>query len=124
MLLPQSHSPTTFFAGCSLEGDEQGDNEERRDHQQFVIVNVGDDLSLLRDHSVERGTSGGGYRVPELRDHRVLKHSVNGRHVLGNVGVIHLRIRDQQAVHHGDADAGADVARQTVETGAFCPLLG
>src|SRR6202042_558713 len=48
----------------SLENDEQWDHEERRDHQQLVIVDVGDDLRLLRDHGVATGASGCGDRIP------------------------------------------------------------
>jgi Protein of unknown function (DUF2924) len=34
------------------------DHDERRDHQQLVIVDVINDLRLLRDHGVECGASG------------------------------------------------------------------
>jgi hypothetical protein len=107
--------------GRLLEDDEQRDHGERRDHQQFVIIDVCNDLRLLRDHGIECGASGGGKRIPELCDGWIGEVSVYGGDVLHDFGVIHLRVRRQQAVHYRDAYAGADVARQTVETGAFRP---
>ena len=59
-------SPATV--GRLPEDDKQRDRGERRDHQQLVVVDIGNDLRLLRDHGVERGAAGGGQRVPELRD--------------------------------------------------------
>ena len=43
-----------------LEDDEQRDHGKRRDHQQLVIIDVSDDLRLLRDHAVKCGAAGGG----------------------------------------------------------------
>jgi hypothetical protein len=48
---------------------------------------------------------------------------VDGGDVLHDVGVVNLRVLCQQAVHHRDTDAGADVARKAVEAGAFRPWL-
>jgi len=42
--------------------------------------------------------------------------------MLGDVGVIDLRVAGQQAVHHRDADAGADVARQACRDRRLPPL--
>jgi hypothetical protein len=58
----------TAAVGRLPEDDEQRDYGECRDHQQLVIINVGDDLRLLRDHGVECGATGGGERIPELCD--------------------------------------------------------
>src|ERR1700730_9695415 len=97
--------------GRLLEDDEQRDHSERRDHQQFVIVDVGDDLRLLRDHGVECGASGGCKRIPELCDGWIGEDSVHGGDVLHDFGVVHLRVARQQSVNYRDADTGADVAR-------------
>ena len=39
------------------EDDKQRDHGECRDHQQLVIINIGNDLRLLRDHGVECGAT-------------------------------------------------------------------
>src|SRR4051794_13164999 len=90
----------TATMGRWLEDDEKGDHDERRDHQQLVIVDVSDDLRLASDHGVECGTSGGSERTPKPRYHRILEHPVDGSNVLRNVGVVYLRVRCQQTVHH------------------------
>jgi len=110
---------TAAVAGGPLKDDEKRDDDQRGDHQQLVIVDIGDDLRLLRDHGID----GGGERIPELGNGRVLKDSIDGRDVLDDVGVIDLRVRRQQAVDHRDADARADVAREAEEPGTFRPLL-
>jgi Protein of unknown function (DUF2924) len=48
------------FFGGSTRGPRfhRRDHDERRDHQQLVIVDVSNDLRLLRDHGVECGASG------------------------------------------------------------------
>ncbi len=102
-----------------LKHEKQRDHGKRRDHQQLVIVDVSNDLRLLRDHGVERGTASGGQRIPELCDRWALQRPVQRRYVLRDVGGIRLRITDQQSVHYRDADARADVAREIVEAGAL-----
>ena len=97
-------------AGRALEDNEQRDHGERRDHQQLVIVDIGNDLRLLRDRGVERGASGCGEWIPKTRDAWVGENPIDGSDVLHDVGVVNLRVLYQQAVHHRDADAGADVA--------------
>ena len=91
---------------------------------QLVIVDVSNDLRLLRDYGVERGAASGGQGIPELSDRWALERPVHPRDVLRDVGVIRLRITDQQSVDYGDADTGADIARQVVEAGAFGPVPG
>ncbi len=45
--------------------EQQGQGGEGGDHQEFVVVVVGDDLGLLVDHGVERGAAAGGEGIPE-----------------------------------------------------------
>jgi hypothetical protein len=73
MLFNDERVILTAPAGRPLENDEKRDHGERRDHQQLEIVDVSNDLRLVRDHRVECGASGGGERIPELLDHRVLE---------------------------------------------------
>ena len=49
----------SIAVGRFLEHDQQRKDGKHRDHQQLVIVDVGDDLCLLRDYGIERGTPGG-----------------------------------------------------------------
>ena len=44
--------------GCFFEDYQQRQHGDRCDHQQFVIVDIGNHLRLLRDDSVERGATG------------------------------------------------------------------
>ena len=97
-----------------LEHDQQGKYGKYRDHQQLIIVDVGDDLRLLRDHGVERSTSGGIERVPEAHDHRALERTIYGGNVLHDVGMIDLRVARQQSIHYRNANTGANVPRETV----------
>jgi hypothetical protein len=77
----------------------------------------------LRDNGVECGASGCGERISKPHNAWVGEDPVYGGDVLHDVGMVNLRVLCQQAVHARDADVGADVARQTVKTGAFRPLL-
>src|SRR5579875_911212 len=49
------------------EHDKQRNNGERRKHQELVVVDIGDDLGLLRDQRVQRRASGIGQRIQESR---------------------------------------------------------
>ena len=42
----------TVTVGRLLEHNKERDHRQRRDHQQLVVIDVGDDLRLLRDHGV------------------------------------------------------------------------
>src|SRR5271154_6870461 len=64
-------------AGRLLEEEDQREGEERQNHQQFEVVDVGDDLGLQCDGGVERGASGGGERTPQMRDGCVFDHAVD-----------------------------------------------
>ena len=44
---------STAAGGRPLENDEQRNDDKRRDHQQLVIVDVGNDLRLLRNHGIQ-----------------------------------------------------------------------
>src|SRR6202050_4374259 len=103
------------------EDDEQGQHGDHRDHQKLVVVDVSNDLRLLRDHGVESGASGCGERRPELPDAWIVECPVDGCDVLHDVGVIDLRIPCQQAVHHRDAYARTDITRQAVQAGGLRP---
>jgi hypothetical protein len=103
-----------FAARSFLEHDQQRKHGKHRDHQQLVVVYVGNDLRLLRDHGIECGASSGSQGIPELCNRRVVERPVHRRNVLHNVGMIDLRVARQQSVHDRDADAGADVPRETV----------
>jgi hypothetical protein len=65
-------APQKETSGWSLMGQgvipsrAQRDHRKRRDHQQLIIVDVSNDLRLLRDHGVELGAPGGGRGIPEL----------------------------------------------------------
>src|SRR5215471_11347975 len=59
-----------------LEDEDQRKRRERRDHQQLVIVDIGDDLRLTRDQGVKRGASCGANRVQELRDRRMFERAI------------------------------------------------
>ena len=107
-----------------LEDDEQRDHGKRRDHQQLVIIDVSDDLRLLRDHAVKCGAAGGGEGIPKLCDRRILERAVHCRDVLRDLCVIDLCVAGEQSINDRNADAGADIARETVESGAFSSLLG
>jgi len=75
------------------------------------------------NHGVERRPPGGGHGIPVLRDRRVLEYPV-GRGDMGrDLGVVHLRVADEERVDNRDADARSDIARQVVETGTFRALL-
>ena len=78
--------------GRLLEDDEQRDHDERRDHQQLEIVDIGDDLRLPRDHGIERGATCVGKWIPELCDGRAFEHPVHSCDVRNDVGVIGLRV--------------------------------
>ena len=71
-----------------MEDDEQRDHGERRDHQQLVVVDVGDDLRLPRDDGIERGASGRGQRIPELCDRGIIERAGHCRDILRDVGVM------------------------------------
>src|SRR5882762_7292208 len=45
-------------SGRASEDGEQRYHGERRDEQELVVIEVGDDLRLLGDHTVERGAPG------------------------------------------------------------------
>ena len=64
-------------ARWSREDDEQRDHRERCDHQQLVIVNIGDDLGLAGHDSIESGASSSSNWVPKLPDRRVLKRTID-----------------------------------------------
>ena len=65
-------------AWCFCEDDEQQQYGKRGDHQQqLIIVDVRDDLHLLRDHGVERGATDRGQGIPELRDRRTLEGAIS-----------------------------------------------
>jgi hypothetical protein len=61
------HSATTALPPLPPDGG---------DHQQLVIVDIGDDLRPFRDHGIERGAPGGSQRISELGNGRVLKDSI------------------------------------------------
>jgi len=65
------------IAGRLLEQDEQRGHDERRDHQQLEIVDVCNDLRLLRDDGIECRASGIGGRIPELCDGRIFENAVH-----------------------------------------------
>jgi hypothetical protein len=96
--------------GGRLEDDKQRDQGKRRDHQQLVVIDVGDDLGLLRDHRVGRRAAGGGERIPELRNGRVVERPIDGADVDRQVGVVDLGIRGQERIDDRNADARADFA--------------
>ncbi len=92
------HDERVVFAaaiGRLLEDDEQWDHDERRDHQQLEIIDVGNDLPLARDHGIECGATGVGKWIPELCDGRAFEHPVHARDVRNDVGVIGLRVLGQ-----------------------------
>ncbi len=60
-------------AGWFAKDDEQRKRAERCDHQQFVIVDIGDDLGLLRHHRIESRAARGCQRIPEVGDCLVLE---------------------------------------------------
>jgi hypothetical protein len=107
-----------------LEDHEQRDHGKCRDHQQLIIVDVSDDLRLLRDHSIECGAAGSRQGIPELCDRRILERAVHCRDVLRDLCVVDLRVAGEQSINDRNADAGADIAREIVEAGAFGSLLG
>jgi len=82
--------------GRLLEDDEQRDHGEGRDHQQLVIVDIGNDLRLPRvTMASSAARPAGGNRIPEPCDHRVIELPIDGRDVLRDGGVIHLRVPRQ-----------------------------
>jgi hypothetical protein len=130
--LPAKGTRKSFHNGCVirpatagrlLEHHDQWDRREGYDRQQLEIIYVGNDLSLLRDHGIERGAPCIGQWIPELCVGRIFEPAIDGRDVCNNIGVVGLRVLREQAHHHGYADAGADIARKIVEAGAFRPLL-
>ena len=74
--------------GGLLEDGEQRDHGERCDHQQFVVVDVGDDLRLLRNHGVERRPPSFAGGIPELCDGRSFEHAVDDGDVLNDFGML------------------------------------
>ena len=102
-----------------LEHDEQRDHGECGDHQELIVVDVGDDLRLRGHDRIKGSPPGGGDRIPELHDGRVLEGAVDCGDVCCDVGVIDLRVADQESIHNGYADARADVAREIVDAGSF-----
>jgi hypothetical protein len=90
--------------------NEQRNHRERCDHQQLVIVNIGNDLRLPRNNRIQCSASGSTERVSKLCNRRVLKPTINRRDVRRDLGVIHLRIPRQQTVHDRNADARPNIA--------------
>jgi hypothetical protein len=78
-----------------FEEDEQRKDGERGDHQQFVIVNISDDLRLLRDHGIEPRSPAGRCRIPGLRDRGAIEEPIDGGDVLNDLRVVHLRVADR-----------------------------
>jgi hypothetical protein len=68
--------------GRFLKHQKQWDHGKRRDHQQLVIVDVSNDLRLLRDHGIERGAARGGQWIPKLCNGRALERSIHRGNVL------------------------------------------
>ena len=98
--IPRNLVTLSAAAGRLLEHDKQWDDEERRDHQQLEIVDVGNDLRLLRDHGVKCRAPAGSRWIPELCDSWGFEHAVHSGDVLNDIGVVGLRVLCQQAGHH------------------------
>ncbi len=127
------HRPTTLALtpspanapvadAMNYENQQQRKHGQRRDHQQLVIVDIGDDLRLLviTASSAARPAAVSGSQ--KCATSRIFEAAIDRRDVRGNVGVIDLGVAGQQRVHHRNADARADIAQQAVEAGAFGPM--
>jgi len=111
-------------AGPHLEHDKQENGGDGGDHQQLVVVDIGDDLRLLREQGVERGAACGGEGIQDVRDGRIVEAAVHRRHVSRDIGVVDLGKIGQKRVDDRNADARTDVSRQVVEAGAVGEALG
>jgi hypothetical protein len=60
-----------------LEDEEQRNQGERGDHQELVVIDVSNDLCLLRDQSVERRPPGSGKGAQELRSGGTLECAID-----------------------------------------------
>jgi hypothetical protein len=56
--------------------DQERQDRERRNHQKFVIVDIGDDLRLLGDDGIERSAARSGERIPGVRNRRMLEATI------------------------------------------------
>ena len=80
-----SHSVASWRSARLRENDEQC---QRGDQQQFIIVDVGDDLRLLRDQRIEGRSAGRSKRAQEVRDARVFERTIDRGDICGDVGVV------------------------------------
>src|SRR5262249_51758909 len=66
----------------SREPSNSGSYRNSRDHQQFIVVDVGDDLRLLCYHGVERRPSRGRQRIPKMLDGGIFEAAIQRRDML------------------------------------------
>ena len=63
--IPRGQYEAAASLGLS-EKDEQRQHGESSDHEQLIVVDVGDDFRLPGNDGIQRGASGGGVRAPKM----------------------------------------------------------
>ncbi len=101
-----SWRPARFF-----ENDEQRKQGQRSNQQHLVIVNISNDLRLLRDQGVERRSAGGGKWAQEWRNARILEGAIDRGDVCRDVSMVDLGIGRQQRGEGGNANSCPPSAR-------------
>src|SRR5580698_8334192 len=73
-----------------LENNEQSKQSQRGDQQELVIINISDDLRLLRDQGIERRSAGSSNRAHELCDGWVFEAAIDCGDICRDVGMVDL----------------------------------